>query len=96
MNILVTGTAGFIGFHVVNCLTRQGHNVTGIDSINEYYDVHLKFGRLAYAGIKKNRIEYGKPVYSTIFYNYCFYWLQLEDKEKLNSIVKKNKIKIML
>ncbi len=42
MKILVTGTAGFIGFHVANRLIKDGHHVTGIDSINAYYDAKLK------------------------------------------------------
>ena len=45
--ILVTGCAGFIGFHVSKMLCEQGHNVVGIDNLNNYYDVELKFGRLA-------------------------------------------------
>ena len=53
MNILVTGTSGFIGFHLANRLISEGHNVTGIDVINDYYDVNLKYGRLANAGINK-------------------------------------------
>lgn len=44
--ILVTGAAGFIGFHVANRLLRQGHQVTGFDNLNDYYDVSLKEDRL--------------------------------------------------
>lgn len=46
MNILVTGSAGFIGFFVTQALLKQGHNVLGIDNLNDYYDVSLKRGRL--------------------------------------------------
>lgn len=46
MNILVTGAAGFIGYHVCERLLAQGHQVTGIDNLNEYYDVSLKQARL--------------------------------------------------
>ena len=42
MNVLVTGTAGFIGFYLVQKLLDAGHTVYGIDSINHYYDVALK------------------------------------------------------
>lgn len=47
MRILVTGVAGFIGYHVAARLLDQGHSVVGIDNLNEYYDVGLKRARLA-------------------------------------------------
>jgi UDP-glucuronate 4-epimerase len=45
--ILVTGAAGFIGFHVAQRLLQMGHPVTGLDSVNDYYDPRLKEARLA-------------------------------------------------
>lgn len=47
MTVLVTGAAGFIGFHVSAALLRRGEHVIGIDSLNDYYDVKLKRARLA-------------------------------------------------
>jgi UDP-glucuronate 4-epimerase len=47
MKILVTGAAGFIGFHLVKRLLARGDNVIGLDNLNPYYDVHLKHARLA-------------------------------------------------
>jgi UDP-glucuronate 4-epimerase len=47
MKYLVTGAAGFIGFHVTQRLCEQGHDVVGIDNLNDYYDVNLKLARLA-------------------------------------------------
>tara|TARA_R110002167_G_scaffold53_2_gene328 strand:+ start:30994 stop:31998 length:1005 start_codon:yes stop_codon:yes gene_type:complete len=46
VKFLVTGAAGFIGFHVVQRLCEQGHEVIGIDNLNDYYDVNLKLARL--------------------------------------------------
>jgi UDP-glucuronate 4-epimerase len=47
MSVLVTGAAGFIGFHVAKYLLDRGDEVIGIDSLNDYYDVNLKLSRLA-------------------------------------------------
>jgi len=47
MKFLVTGAAGFIGFHLSKRLCEQGHEVVGIDNLNDYYDVNLKLARLA-------------------------------------------------
>ena len=47
MHYLVTGVAGFIGFHVAERLLAAGHQVTGLDNLNDYYDVNLKLSRLA-------------------------------------------------
>lgn len=46
MKYLVTGAAGFIGSAIVERLTEQGHEVVGVDCINDYYDVNLKYARL--------------------------------------------------
>ncbi len=46
MKILVTGAAGFIGSHTVRRLTQDGHEIVGVDNLNDYYDVQLKLDRL--------------------------------------------------
>lgn len=46
MSVLVTGAAGFIGFHVASRLLQQGRDVVGVDNVNDYYDPNLKYGRL--------------------------------------------------
>ena len=84
--ILVTGTAGFIGYYVAQRLIDRGDEVVGLDSINDYYDVRVKHGRLENTGIEKNRIEYNKLIPSTTFDNYRFIQLQLEDKVNMDGL----------
>ena len=57
MKILVTGAAGFIGSKLMYELSRRGHEVVGIDNINDYYDVRLKYGRLAECGISAEAVR---------------------------------------
>ena len=57
MKILVTGAAGFIGSKLMYELAQRGHEVVGIDNINDYYDVRLKYGRLAECGISQEAIK---------------------------------------
>lgn len=86
MKILITGTAGFIGFHLAKKLLERGETVVGLDSINDYYDVRVKYGRLADTGIEKSEIEYNKLIQSDNYPNYQFIQLQLEDKENLENL----------
>lgn len=83
MKILVTGTAGFIGFHLANRLIARGDEVVGLDAINNYYDINLKYGRLNTVGINKEDIEYNKLITSKKYPNYRFIQLNLEDKENI-------------
>ncbi|MFC2107542.1 NAD-dependent epimerase [Bacteroidota bacterium] len=53
MKILVTGTAGFIGYHTAKKLLERGDEVVGLDNVNDYYDVNLKYDRLAEMGIQE-------------------------------------------
>jgi UDP-glucuronate 4-epimerase len=96
MKILVTGTAGFIGFHVANRLLERGDEVVGLDNINDYYDQNVKYGRLQRAGIIKELedgkdIEYNKLLQSSKYPNYKFIKLNLEDKENLNKLFEQEK-----
>jgi UDP-glucuronate 4-epimerase len=91
MKILVTGTAGFIGFHLANRLMQRGDEIVGLDLINDYYDVNLKYGRLALAGIEKSQIEYNKIVKSSKYPNYRFIQLKLEDRDNINRLFETEK-----
>ncbi|WP_300362890.1 NAD-dependent epimerase/dehydratase family protein, partial [Hydrogenimonas sp.] len=52
MKILITGTAGFIGFHLAQRLLERGDEIVGLDNINDYYDQRVKYGRLEQTGIE--------------------------------------------
>jgi len=85
VKILVTGTAGFIGFHLAERLIARGDEVVGLDCINDYYDVRLKFGRLGVAGFAGDP-PYGETIPSARHANYRFIRLNLEDRERLASL----------
>lgn len=96
MKILVTGTAGFIGSHLAERLLGNGESVVGLDSINDYYDQNVKYGRLQRAGIINELsdgadIEYGKLLTSSTDPNHRFIKLNLEDKEALNKLFEEEK-----
>ena len=84
--VLVTGAAGFIGFHTTLKLLNLNFEVVGLDSINDYYDISLKNARLDLTGIQASKIEYGNVVQSSIFKNYQFVKINLEDKENLDKL----------
>lgn len=87
MKILITGAAGFIGFHLSKSLLEAGHVVVGIDNINDYYDVNLKYDRLIELGIKRTESpKFYKECKSELFKNLKFIRINLEDKEELSKL----------
>ena len=90
MKILITGTAGFIGFHLTQKLILNGHSVVGIDQINDYYDINLKYDRLKFSGVDVSK-QLEKGVNSKKNKNYKFYKCSLEDKKSLTTIFEKEK-----
>ena len=88
MKILITGTAGFIGFHLTERLLQEGYFVIGVDNLNSYYDINLKKDRLAFSGIDCST-HLSKGVTSSKNPNYIFYKCDLEDKKALFTIIKK-------
>lgn len=78
--ILVTGSAGFIGYHLVKKLCDLGFKVIGLDNINDYYDVNLKYARLQETGISQDLIIENQLIKSTRLPNYQFIKLDLTDR----------------
>ena len=92
MKILVTGAAGFIGSKLMWTLASRGEQVWGIDNINDYYDVRLKYGRLAECGFAdRASIESGAPQQSTIFANCRFRRMDIADKAALDALFEAEK-----
>ncbi len=81
MHILVTGCAGFIGYHLVVKLISAKHNVIGIDNLNNYYDIELK----------KNRVKLLKK-----YKNFQFKQYDLEKINLINKLIKNNNIKYII
>lgn len=83
MKLLVTGSAGFVGFFLIKMLLERGDEVVGLDNINDYYDVNLKFSRLRECGIDTESIKWNETIASDKYPLYRFIRLNLEDKTGL-------------
>jgi UDP-glucuronate 4-epimerase len=81
MSILITGAAGFIGFHLSAIFIKKKFKVIGIDNLNRYYDVNLKKSRLKI--LKKNK-------------NFKFYYLDIANEKKVKQLFKKYKFKYVI
>lgn len=90
--ILVTGAAGFIGFHLAQKLLDLGYDVVGIDNINDYYDVDLKYNRLNELGIERKAAEnFHQTVLSSKDQKFTFIRVNLEDRDFLPEIFAEHK-----
>ena len=85
MKYLVTGAAGFIGYHLSKRLLEAGHQVIGIDNINDYYSPDLKYARLNELGIARVDAEleevsvfFISSVQSEQVSNICMHWAHIE------------------
>ncbi len=80
-NVLVTGAAGFIGYHLSERLASDGQEVTGLDNLNDYYDVNLKVARL-------NRLETKR--------NFRFKKLDLTDRDNISKLFAEESFDIVI
>jgi putative udp-glucuronic acid epimerase len=95
VKILVTGAAGFIGAFVCKDLLEKGHQVVGIDNLNNYYDVNLKYGRLDFLGIKKEKCIDHTLINSELYSTFQFAKVDITDKQQLVSLFDKEKFEVV-
>jgi UDP-glucuronate 4-epimerase len=95
MKILVTGAAGFIGFFTAKVLLEKGHTVVGLDNINDYYDVNLKFSRLEQLGINRKDAEVFNTTCKSSNPHFSFVRMNLEDREALPQLFETEKFDIV-
>lgn len=96
MKLLITGAAGFIGSYLSHSLLNRGDEVVGLDCINDYYDVQLKYDRLSLLGIEKTSVENNCIIKSFKYSNFRFIRCKLEDKEQLMSLFEKEHFDIVV
>ena len=96
MKILVTGAAGFIGFHTCLKLINQGHDVFGIDNINNYYNSKIKFDRLNELGIDQTEAKiFNKEVKSTKNISLRFSRIDLVDGISISNLFEVEKFEVV-
>ncbi len=90
MTVLVTGAAGFIGYHLSKRLLEAGHQVIGIDNINDYYSPDLKYARLSELGIARVDAELEEiSCLSEVYPNFIFYRVDVSNSKALGEVFKK-------
>ncbi|MBU2904302.1 NAD-dependent epimerase [Arenibacter algicola] len=97
MKILVTGAAGFIGYHLCEALLKRDIEVVGIDSINDYYDQNLKFGRLSQLGIEKigARVPLRRCTSTKHGSKFKFVRMNLEDRQELPKLFEQEEFRVV-
>jgi len=87
MKVLITGAAGFIGYHLSKRLIQEEMQVVGLDNINDYYSVDLKYARLKKLGFFKSDLNSGNEYQkSRLFENFTFIKCDLSDREKMEAL----------
>lgn len=91
MKILITGAAGFIGYYLSEKLCKNNVDVVGIDNINDYYGVNLKYARLKELGIEKDLIKTGDLIKSSTYSSFSFSKIDITDLKVLEKLFSEQK-----
>lgn len=94
--ILVTGSAGFIGHHLMLALQQAGHQAYGLDALNTYYDPELKFKRLEQQGFKRQEVEPQVLIQSKTAPNTFFIQQDLADAKALQQLFSENAFDVVV
>lgn len=86
MTVLITGAAGFIGYHLAQRLAAEGLEVVGLDNLNEYYDVRLKHDRLTELGFDAHSAAYGRLRPSAKYRSLRFVTMDVGDSESIRRL----------
>lgn len=96
MKILITGTAGFIGYHTVKKFVFKGHEVIGIDNINNYYHTDLKYDRLKASGIDKESVKTNALIQSSTWSTYLFQKIDIVNKDAIMDLFRNEKFELVI
>jgi len=96
MKILITGVAGFIGFHLAKKLLEGDNEIIGVDNINSYYDISYKYKRLEILGINTVNIQTNTLEKSSKYLNFNFYKTDICNEIIIQSIFEKQNFNIVI
>lgn len=91
-NVLVTGGAGFVGYHLSKKILDNNFSTIILDNLDDYYDIELKLKRLSLLGIDTSEIKYGKEQKSKMYHNLGFVRGDICDKELVEDLFSKNNL----
>ncbi len=93
--VLVTGALGFIGYHLTEKLLNEGYNVVGIDVINSYYDIRLKYAKLPILGVEEDSIWPNVLYGSSKHPNFKFSKIDINDRYYLEKLFREEKFDVI-
>lgn len=96
MKVLITGVAGFIGFHVAKKFAENNYHVVGIDNVNDYYSIQLKLDRLRILGVEAKDAVMSDVIQSSVYSNLIFHKIDINSKVEILNIFKINQFDIVI